>query len=86
MFFSPTINYLISRRINLHILCLSTGNADGVGNIRKAELYQACAVLKVIISMDHKKFGYQVLEDSSFTSEGPGPSRFAGWFWPSLGP
>ncbi|KAJ4702280.1 N-acetylglucosaminyl phosphatidylinositol de-N-acetylase [Melia azedarach] len=47
MFFSPTINYLISRGHNLHILCLSTGNADGIGNVRKDELYQACTVLKV---------------------------------------
>ncbi|KAJ4851489.1 hypothetical protein Tsubulata_026239 [Turnera subulata] len=47
MFFSPTINYLISRGHNLYILCLSIGNADGMGNTRKEELYQACAVLKV---------------------------------------
>ncbi|RWR92963.1 N-acetylglucosaminyl-phosphatidylinositol de-N-acetylase [Cinnamomum micranthum f. kanehirae] len=47
MFFSPTILYLSSRGHNLHILCFSTGNADGKGNIRKAELYQACAILKV---------------------------------------
>ncbi|KAG8649050.1 N-acetylglucosaminyl-phosphatidylinositol de-N-acetylase isoform X1 [Manihot esculenta] len=47
MFFSPTISYLISRGHNLHILCLSIGNADGMGNARKHELYKACAVLKV---------------------------------------
>ncbi|PON41263.1 N-acetylglucosaminyl phosphatidylinositol deacetylase-related, partial [Parasponia andersonii] len=47
MFFSPTISYLTSRGCNLHILCLSIGDADGKGNIRKEELYQACAVLKV---------------------------------------
>ncbi|CAK9185743.1 unnamed protein product [Ilex paraguariensis] len=47
MFFSPTINYLTSRGHNLHILCLSTGNADGMGNIRKEELYLASAILKV---------------------------------------
>ncbi|XP_010516462.1 PREDICTED: probable N-acetylglucosaminyl-phosphatidylinositol de-N-acetylase [Camelina sativa] len=47
MFFSPTINYLTSNVDNLHILCLSTGNADGMGNTRKDELHQACAVLKV---------------------------------------
>ncbi|KAI9384291.1 hypothetical protein POPTR_012G041700v4 [Populus trichocarpa] len=47
MFFSPTINYLISRGHNLYILCFSIGNADGMGNTRKDEFYQACAVLKV---------------------------------------
>ncbi|CAL5394397.1 unnamed protein product [Camellia sinensis] len=47
MFFTPTINYLTSRGHNLHIVCISTGNADGMGNIRKEELYQASAVLKV---------------------------------------
>lgn len=47
MFFSPTINYLTSRRHNLHILCMSNGNADGMGNIRKDELHRACAVLKI---------------------------------------
>ncbi|ESQ50129.1 hypothetical protein EUTSA_v10002077mg [Eutrema salsugineum] len=47
MFFSPTINYLTTNAYNLHILCLSTGNADGMGSIRKDELHQACAVLRV---------------------------------------
>ncbi|XP_050209511.1 uncharacterized protein LOC126660192 isoform X2 [Mercurialis annua] len=59
MFFSPTINYLISRGHNVHILCLSIGNADGIGNTRKHELYQACAVLKVPLQqvkvLDHPK-------------------------------
>ncbi|XP_058003205.1 probable N-acetylglucosaminyl-phosphatidylinositol de-N-acetylase isoform X2 [Hevea brasiliensis] len=57
MFFSPTISYLISRGHNLHILCLSIGNADGMGNARKHELYKACAVLKVPVQqvnvLDH---------------------------------
>ncbi|KAL5778347.1 hypothetical protein ACOSP7_011273 [Xanthoceras sorbifolium] len=60
MFFSPTINYLISRGHNVHILCMSTGNADGFGNIRKDELYQACAVLKIppkqVKVLDHVDF------------------------------
>eukprot|EP00268_Persea_americana_P047072 TRINITY_DN4878_c0_g1_i4.p1 TRINITY_DN4878_c0_g1~~TRINITY_DN4878_c0_g1_i4.p1 ORF type:complete len:258 (-),score=18.64 TRINITY_DN4878_c0_g1_i4:418-1191(-) len=57
MFFSPTILYLSSRGHNLHILCFSTGNADGKGNVRKAELYQACAILEVALQqvkiLDH---------------------------------
>nr|AAD41996.2 similar to PIG-L [Arabidopsis thaliana]AAM15175.1 similar to PIG-L [Arabidopsis thaliana] len=47
-FFSPTINYFTSTACNLHILCFSTGNADGMGSIRDQELHRACAVLKVI--------------------------------------
>ncbi|OMO98306.1 N-acetylglucosaminyl phosphatidylinositol deacetylase [Corchorus olitorius] len=47
MFFSPTISYLTSRGHNLYLLCLSVGNADGLGSIRKDELYRACAVHKV---------------------------------------
>ncbi|CAH8360822.1 unnamed protein product [Eruca vesicaria subsp. sativa] len=46
MFFSPTINYLASNAYNLHMLCFSTGNADGMGSIRKDELHRACAVLR----------------------------------------
>ncbi|KAG2667791.1 hypothetical protein I3843_15G128200 [Carya illinoinensis] len=57
MFFSPTITFLTSRGHNLHVLCLSMGDADGKGNIRKDELYQACAILKVPLQqvkiMDH---------------------------------
>ncbi|XP_052175190.1 uncharacterized protein LOC127790021 isoform X2 [Diospyros lotus] len=47
MFFTPTINYLMSRRHNLRMLCISTGDADGMGSIRKEELYKASAILKV---------------------------------------
>ncbi|KAK3442945.1 hypothetical protein EUGRSUZ_B03172 [Eucalyptus grandis] len=57
MFFSPTISFLTSRGHNLHILCLSVGDADGKGNIRKEELYQACVTFKVphqqVKVMDH---------------------------------
>ncbi|XP_047307687.1 N-acetylglucosaminyl-phosphatidylinositol de-N-acetylase-like [Impatiens glandulifera] len=57
MFFTPTINYLISLGHNLHILCLSNGNADGLGDTRNRELYQACAVLKIPLNqvkvLDH---------------------------------
>ncbi|XVF49986.1 hypothetical protein PTKIN_Ptkin04bG0059700 [Pterospermum kingtungense] len=62
-FFSRTISYLTSRRHSLYLLCLSIGNAfsslsgliflqlgnaDGVGSIRKDELYRASAVLRVV--------------------------------------
>ncbi|GAB2219746.1 hypothetical protein Droror1_Dr00007383 [Drosera rotundifolia] len=47
MFFTPTLNYLTSRGHNVHIICLSTGNSDSLGDTRKAELYDACAILQV---------------------------------------
>ncbi|XP_057430624.1 uncharacterized protein LOC130723546 isoform X3 [Lotus japonicus] len=47
MFFTPTINFLTSRGHNVQILCLSIGDADGKGNIRKQELFQACVALKI---------------------------------------
>ncbi|TYH75675.1 hypothetical protein ES332_D04G036600v1 [Gossypium tomentosum] len=47
MFFSPTINYLTSKGHNLYLLCLSIGNADGMGSSRKDELYRACVVHKI---------------------------------------
>ncbi|KAJ3693927.1 hypothetical protein LUZ60_009407 [Juncus effusus] len=47
MFFSPTINYLVSEGHLIHLLCISVGNADGLGNMRKEELYRACTVFKI---------------------------------------
>ncbi|KAF7811065.1 N-acetylglucosaminyl-phosphatidylinositol de-N-acetylase-like isoform X1 [Senna tora] len=47
MFFTPTINFLTSRGHNVRMFCLSIGDADNKGNVRKQELYQACATLKV---------------------------------------
>ncbi|XP_065027789.1 probable N-acetylglucosaminyl-phosphatidylinositol de-N-acetylase isoform X3 [Musa acuminata AAA Group] len=47
MFFAPTILFLNSEGHNIHILCISTGNAEGVGNNRKVEIYRACAILKI---------------------------------------
>ncbi|CAH9120229.1 unnamed protein product [Cuscuta epithymum] len=47
MFFTPTINYLMSKGHDLRILCISTGNADGLGNTRKQELYRAATTLNV---------------------------------------
>ncbi|XP_057838202.1 uncharacterized protein LOC131048312 isoform X2 [Cryptomeria japonica] len=51
MFFIPTILYLTSVcHHNIYILCISTGNAEGKGHIRKDEMLQACLVLKVPVS------------------------------------
>jgi len=47
MFFAPTILFLKSKGHNIHILCMSQGNADGLGITRKQELYRACDTLKI---------------------------------------
>ncbi|KAG0449011.1 hypothetical protein HPP92_027560 [Vanilla planifolia] len=47
MFFAPTILYLFSKGHNIHILCISKGDAEGKGNVRIEEIYRASAVLKV---------------------------------------
>ncbi|XP_071715984.1 uncharacterized protein [Rutidosis leptorrhynchoides] len=75
MFFSPTINQLTSRGHNVHILCMSTGNADGIGDVRKKELYRASAILKVpnlqVTVLDHPEFqdGFGKVWSSSIISK-----------------
>ncbi|KAG0528129.1 hypothetical protein BDA96_06G292100 [Sorghum bicolor] len=59
MFFAPTILFLKSKGHNIHILCMSRGDADGLGNTRKEELYHACETLKIpheqVKVLDHPK-------------------------------
>ncbi|TVU16605.1 hypothetical protein EJB05_40178 [Eragrostis curvula] len=59
MFFAPTILFLKSKGHSIHILCMSQGNADGLGHIRKEELYCACDTLKIprnqVKVLDHPK-------------------------------
>ncbi|GFR52129.1 hypothetical protein Agub_g14644 [Astrephomene gubernaculifera] len=47
LFFAPYLTRALQAGIQVHILCLSTGNADGLGSIRARELVQACAVFQV---------------------------------------
>ena len=37
MFWTPTIKYLLSKKIQLKILCLSNGNYNGLGDLREVE-------------------------------------------------
>ena len=46
LFFSPALLALCDM-LELHVLCLSTGNYDGLGAVRSAELLRACAVLGI---------------------------------------
>ena len=47
MFFAPTLRELTQREIPVHILCLSTGNYDGLGVKRALEFKASCAVMGI---------------------------------------
>lgn len=49
MFFLPTITYLrsLDRSIAIHLLCLSSGDADGLGRVRVKELESVARLLQL---------------------------------------
>lgn len=47
MFFTPLLRSLQARRINVHLLCLSNGNFDGLGKVRERELFASGAFFGV---------------------------------------
>ncbi|KAG6888667.1 hypothetical protein C0995_006785 [Termitomyces sp. Mi166 len=47
MFFAPTIRALVRAQIPVFSLCLSVGNADGLGSIRRDELSRSLEVLNI---------------------------------------
>jgi len=47
MFFWPTLLQLRRAGVPLCVLCLSTGNADGLGEVRKLEMQRSCARLGI---------------------------------------
>ena len=47
MFFTPTVLGLARQGITAHVLCLSTGNFDGLGATRSRELRASCVELGV---------------------------------------
>lgn len=67
MFFSPTLTKLTDPALGNHvkILCLSTGNADGLGDTRKKELEAAATTLGL-----RKKEDVFVLDDPSKFKDG----------------
>lgn len=52
MFFVPIIRAL-KKAGTVHLLCLSTGNADGFGNVRRQELFHSCSLLDIPRSCVH---------------------------------
>lgn len=47
MFFTPAIRAAIHAGERVHLLCLSSGNHDGLGAMRRRELERSCAVLGI---------------------------------------
>jgi N-acetylglucosaminylphosphatidylinositol deacetylase len=52
MFFAPTLRSLQQNGSQIHVLCLSTGNYDGLGALRSKELEASCQVLGVSCTVD----------------------------------
>merc|ERR1719313_2169294 len=48
MFFWPTLLQVKAMGVPLSVLCLSNGNADGLGVRRAAEMHRSCARLGVV--------------------------------------
>lgn len=50
MFFSPFLSSMASKRMskNINVLCLSTGNYDGLGDMRRSELYASCSLFGIL--------------------------------------
>lgn len=48
MFFGPLIVNLVRRQKVVYVLCLSNGDADNKGHLRKQELYDSCKTLGVL--------------------------------------
>ncbi|CAD5208805.1 unnamed protein product [Bursaphelenchus xylophilus] len=47
MFFGPTILSLLAQKCKVYILCVSTGDFYGQGNVRKQEMFEACSSLGI---------------------------------------
>jgi N-acetylglucosaminylphosphatidylinositol deacetylase len=65
MFFVPLLYTLVANLIPIHVLCLSTGNYDGLGAIRKKELDAACQVLGIPTANVH------CIDDETRFADGP---------------
>ncbi|MCJ1474877.1 N-acetylglucosaminyl-phosphatidylinositol de-N-acetylase [Lambiella insularis] len=63
MFFAPTVLALTDPQLGNHvkILCLSSGNADGLGHVRKQELSKSATLLGLRSASD-----VLVIEDAAF--------------------
>ncbi|KAJ3136415.1 hypothetical protein HDU90_003122 [Geranomyces variabilis] len=53
MFFAPTILQLVAAGAEVGVLCLSQGNADGLGTVRRKELTESCKALGIHAAKVH---------------------------------
>ncbi|KAJ8331610.1 hypothetical protein QVD99_001877 [Batrachochytrium dendrobatidis] len=70
MFFSPTLLSL-AKTTELYVLCLSTGNAQGLGRIREKELTASCKKLGIsnashVECIDHRKLPDSMTQEWDF--------------------
>mmetsp|Transcript_16496 Transcript_16496/g.26800 ORF Transcript_16496/g.26800 Transcript_16496/m.26800 type:complete len:243 (-) Transcript_16496:43-771(-) len=61
MFFVPTIRNFL--RENVHVLCLSSGNADGLGRVREKEMVACCSGVLGIPAANVSVLNHEKLED-----------------------
>lgn len=47
MFFTPVVRNLIEANWQVQLLCITSGNADGLGSVRRSELEKSCALLGI---------------------------------------
>ena len=54
MFFSPTLLTLTSPHLNndVRVICLSSGNSDGIGGVRRGEFVKSCRLLGVDVGAE----------------------------------
>ncbi|KAL7270585.1 N-acetylglucosaminyl-phosphatidylinositol de-N-acetylase [Rhizina undulata] len=66
MFFSPTLLALTKPELEneVKVLCFSSGNADGLGEVRKKELVKSCLQLGVKNASDVTILEHSALQDS----------------------
>lgn len=47
MFFTPSVRHFVGRGDRVDLICLSTGNFDGLGELRRKELVKSALILGI---------------------------------------
>jgi N-acetylglucosaminylphosphatidylinositol deacetylase len=47
MFFTPSVRHFVGRGDRVDLVCLSTGNFDGLGDVRRRELEKSAQILGI---------------------------------------
>ncbi len=76
MFFVPTVRALLSRKTaSLRLVCLSTGNYDGLGSVRCRELIAACKLIGISSDRVHQPIDPPGAGSGSNSGSGGGDDR-----------